>query len=72
VDSKPQAHPKLVCYCFLKTAEEIEDEVQRRGLRKPEDVVRFLGAGGGCQTCQPEIRAILDRVWGGGAEASAS
>jgi NifU-like protein len=53
--------PGRICYCMKVSEEEIEQAIRALGLKTVEEVTRYTRAGGGCQTCWPEIEEILKR-----------
>lgn len=53
----------LVCNCFGVSEKTIEAMVSKSLLATVEDVTRACNAGGGCGSCQPLIRDILDDFW---------
>ena len=55
---------EVVCNCFGISDKEIERAVRENNLHTVEQVTHYTKAGGGCEGCHPEIRDIIDRVWG--------
>jgi len=56
---------EVVCNCFGISDKEIERAVRENNLHTVEQITHYTKAGGGCEGCHPEIRDIIDRVWGG-------
>ena len=52
----------IVCKCFGVTATEIKKVVAENGLTTLEQVTHYTKAGGGCETCHPEIDKILKEM----------
>lgn len=52
---------KLVCECLEVTEAEIVSAIRERGLTTVRQVTVCTGAGGGCNSCHPAIRAYLAR-----------
>ena len=52
----------IVCKCFGVTATEIKKVVAENGLATLEQVTHYTKAGGGCETCHPEIDKILKEI----------
>lgn len=50
----------LICTCFGVSEETIENLVRQKFLQTVEDVIGECNAGGGCGSCQPLIREIID------------
>ncbi|MEE8556258.1 MAG: (2Fe-2S)-binding protein [Myxococcota bacterium] len=57
-------HPRLVCRCMGVSSPRLIEACRRQKLRSLEDVQRAVRAGGGCGTCHPEIREILQELSG--------
>lgn len=55
---------EVVCTCFGISDSEIERAVKENNLHTVEQVTHYTKAGGGCESCHPKIRDIIDRVWG--------
>jgi NifU-like protein len=55
---------EVVCTCFGISDREIERAVKENNLHTVEQVTHYTKAGGGCESCHPKIRDIIDRVWG--------
>ena len=55
---------KLVCECFGVSDEKIKRAIRENNIHTVEDVTNFTKAGGGCESCIPEIENILQEVWG--------
>jgi NifU-like protein len=54
---------EIVCKCFGITDKEIERVARENHLTTLEEVTHYTKAGGGCQSCHPKIKAILDKLW---------
>ena len=52
---------KLVCECLEVTEAEIVSAIRARGLTTVRQVTACTGAGGGCNSFHPAIRAHLAR-----------
>jgi len=63
---------RVVCRCFGVTDKLIEKVIRDHNLQTIDEVTHYSKAGGGCRGCHGEIQAILDRVHGKVAAASAS
>ncbi len=50
----------LICTCFGVSEETIEKVIKNNSLETVEDVTDACNAGGGCGSCQPLIREIID------------
>lgn len=50
----------VICTCFGVSEETIENLVRDYYLTSVEEVTEKCGAGGGCGSCQPLIREIID------------
>ncbi len=55
---------RIVCYCFGVTEGKIRKLIAEDGLKTLEDVTNYTKAGGGCTSCQDDIQAVLDEIWG--------
>jgi assimilatory nitrate reductase catalytic subunit len=57
----PSAPPPgpILCACFRLTAASIRKVIDDHRCRTVEDVAAATGACRGCQTCRPEIEALL-------------
>ncbi len=55
---------KLVCECFGISDEKIRRAIRENNIHTVEDVTNFTKAGGGCESCVPEIENILQEIWG--------
>ena len=53
----------LICTCFGVSEETIENLIKSESLETVEQVTDVCAAGGGCGSCQPLIRDILDVYW---------
>lgn len=60
---KPVDEGTIVCKCFGVTDNKIAHEVREHKLTTIEQVTNYCKAGGGCQSCHPQIQAIIDEVW---------
>jgi len=56
---------EIVCKCFGITDKEIERVARENNLTTVEAVTHYTKAGGGCQSCHPKIKMILDKLWDG-------
>ncbi len=54
---------KLVCECFGISDEKIRRAIRENNIHTVEDVTNFTKAGGGCESCIPEIENILQEIW---------
>jgi NifU-like protein len=54
---------EIVCQCFGVTDRKIKRVVKENNLHTVEDVTNFTKAGGGCESCVPDIEEILKDVW---------
>lgn len=52
----------LICTCFGVSEEMIEKVIAENSLETVEEVISVCSAGGGCGSCQPLIREILDAI----------
>jgi NifU-like protein len=52
----------LVCTCFGVDDETIENCIRENNLEDIEGIIDHCRAGGGCGSCQPVIREMLDSV----------
>lgn len=71
VGFKESESPRLACYCFDHTREEIEKEISKTGGSKIESSIREKVAKGVCQChltnptgrcCLPDVRAIIKSI----------
>lgn len=60
---KPVDEGTIICKCFGVTDNKIVHEVREHKLTTIEQVTNYCKAGGGCQSCHPQIQAIIDEVW---------
>ena len=58
-DREPGKPPVIICHCFRITDAMMRRMVAERGLTTVDEVSDLTGACRGCQTCRPEIEAIL-------------
>jgi NifU-like protein len=54
---------EIVCECFGVTDQKIKRVIRENNLHTVEDVTNFTKAGGGCESCIPDIEKILREVW---------
>jgi NifU-like protein len=54
---------EIVCQCFGVTDQKIKRAIRENNLHTVEDVTNFTKAGGGCESCRPDIENILKEVW---------
>jgi NifU-like protein len=54
---------ELVCECFGVTDQKIKRAIKENNLHTVDDVTNFTKAGGGCESCVPDIENILKEVW---------
>ncbi|RKY83759.1 Fe-S cluster assembly protein NifU [candidate division KSB1 bacterium] len=59
---KKSTEGKIVCNCFGVTEQQIARAVRENNLKTVEQVTNYTKAGGGCQSCHPEIEKIIQRV----------
>ena len=52
---------KVVCECLGVTEAEVVSAIRARGLTTVRQVTACTGAGGGCNSCHPALRAYLAR-----------
>ncbi|MCK6482182.1 MAG: (2Fe-2S)-binding protein [Planctomycetes bacterium] len=50
---------RLLCFCFKLTEEDLRRLVRAHRCATVEDVAAVTGACRGCQTCRPDIEALL-------------
>ena len=55
---------RLVCTCFGITEDKIRRAVREGRLETIEDITNFTKAGGGCQTCHPDLEEIIEEEMG--------
>ena len=55
---------KVICTCFGVTDDEIRRVVRENDLKTVEQVTNYSKAGGGCESCHPDIEAIIREVQG--------
>jgi NifU-like protein len=55
---------RLVCTCFGITEDKIRRAVREDRLESIEDITNFTKAGGGCQTCHPDLEEIIEEEMG--------
>ena len=56
--SGPSPGP-VICTCFRFTAADLRRVIAERRCATVEDVAEATGACRGCQTCRPDIEALL-------------
>ena len=56
---------EIVCKCFGITDKEIERVARENNLTTVEAITHYTKAGGGCQSCHPKIKMILEKLWDG-------
>lgn len=61
-----------ICRCFAVTEAQIERAVRRHDITSLAGITHFTRAGGGCQSCHPDLAAILNRVRGAIASEAAA
>ncbi|MDX6770574.1 MAG: (2Fe-2S)-binding protein [Elusimicrobiota bacterium] len=54
-------HAKIVCECLGITEGEVVAAIRAEGLTTVKQVTACTDAGGGCTSCHPAIRALLER-----------
>jgi len=59
----PASEGKIICKCFGVTDKKIARVVRENRLRTIEEVTNYTKAGGGCKSCHPDIKAIIEEVW---------
>ncbi len=64
LDITKQLEGEVVCKCFGITDREIERVIRENNLTTVADVTHYTKAGGGCESCQPKIEAIIAAVQG--------
>lgn len=64
IDLKKQLEGEVVCKCFGITDREIERVIRENNLTSVADVTHYTKAGGGCESCRPEIESIIAAVHG--------
>ncbi len=47
------------CHCTGATRAAVIDAIRARGCRSVDQIRRATGACAGCQTCRPEVEALL-------------
>jgi len=52
---------KLICRCFGVYENEIKDTISKEGFSSLRGILDETCAGGGCNTCKPQIQEILSR-----------
>ena len=68
---KAQEEGEIVCQCFGVTDREILRVAKENGLHTVEEITNYTKAGGGCESCHDDIKALLDKLWAGELEAPA-
>lgn len=53
----------IICQCYGITDQKLKRVIQENNLRAVEDVTNFTKAGGGCESCIPDIEKILKEIW---------
>jgi NifU-like protein len=59
VESHEDDDGPLVCQCFGVSEAKIRRAIREDHLESIEDITNFTKAGGGCQTCLPDLEEIL-------------
>jgi len=54
---------RIVCQCYGVTDEKLRRVIKENNLHTVEDITNYTKAGGGCESCIPEIESILKDVW---------
>lgn len=55
---------RILCHCFRITEATLRRMIEEKGCTCVEDVAVLTGACRGCQTCRPDIEAMLRAVNG--------
>jgi NAD(P)H-nitrite reductase large subunit len=55
----PGVGPHLLCACFKITAAGMREIIDTHRCKTVEEVAGATGACRGCQTCRPDIEALL-------------
>jgi NAD(P)H-nitrite reductase large subunit len=56
---RPAVDHPILCTCFKLTGESIRKIIDDHRCTTVEDVAEATGACRGCQTCRPDIEALL-------------
>ena len=54
----------ILCNHMQLTKEELEKAIRAKNLRTLEEVIDETDAGSICGSCRPDIRELLDEIWG--------
>jgi len=60
--SKKILEGKVICTCFGVTEEEIDRVIRENDLTTVEQVTNYCKAGGGCESCHPDIEKMIETV----------
>lgn len=60
---KKMLEGRVVCNCFGVTEKEIRDAIKVNHLTTVEEVTNYTKAGGACESCHEDIRAIIKQVF---------
>jgi NifU-like protein len=71
VEHREEEEGRLVCTCFGVHEEKIRRAIRENHLETIEDITNFTKAGGGCQTCHPDLEEILEEEMGTAVAAPA-
>lgn len=66
----PDSPERMLCYCLGVRVGRVSQAIEA-GAKSVEAVTKACKAGGGCRSCHPEIRALLQEFGKGGEAAGA-
>lgn len=58
----PDDPNRILCYCLGVPSGIVEQAVREKGLKTVQAVTEETKAGGGCRSCHPEIREVIQKV----------
>lgn len=59
INDKTEQEGDIICKCFGITDQFIRKAIRENNLKTVEDVTHYTKAGGGCESCVPDIERIL-------------
>jgi NifU-like protein len=68
---KKELEGEIVCHCFGVTDQEILRAIRENNLTTVDQVKNYTKAGGGCETCHPQIEKLIELAQGEKPEAAA-
>ncbi len=64
VEQHEEEEGRLICTCFGVHEDKIRRAIREDRLETIEDITNFTKAGGGCQTCHPDLEELIEEELG--------